>query len=169
MLDALVIFNTPHPRARRRELALDKEQQERSAYMARITTTTGDISGEIMDQFMERRLAGLDDSAPWYQHYVEAYRRSDREAMLNFYPAVYGAPPWQIDQSPLVKVQSPVLMFHGLDDQAFVHGALNDTREWLDKDLTLVTLPGVGHVSENTGPIEFENGILKAWLRLRGI
>jgi epoxide hydrolase 4 len=169
MLDALVIFNTPHPRARRRELALNKEQQERSAYMARITTTTGDISGEIMDQFAERRLAGLDSSAPWYQHYVEAYHQSDREAMLNFYRSVYGPLPWEADQTPLVKIQSPVLMFHGLDDRAFVHEALNDTWELLDKDLTLVTLPGVGHVSENTGPIEFENGMLKAWLGLKGI
>lgn len=35
-----------------------------------------------------------------------------------------------------------VLMFHGLDDWALSHAMLNRTWEWLDKDLTLVTVPG---------------------------
>ncbi len=34
---------------------------------------------------------------------------------------------------------------HGLDDQALLPGALNGTWQWLEKDLTLVTIPGAGH------------------------
>jgi hypothetical protein len=34
-------------------------------------------------------------------------------------------------------------------------------------DLTLVTLPGVGHNSQNTGDIEFVTGMLQAWLQLK--
>jgi pimeloyl-ACP methyl ester carboxylesterase len=36
-------------------------------------------------------------------------------------------------------------MFHGLDDTALLPGALNDTWNWLEKDLTLITIPGSGH------------------------
>lgn len=36
-------------------------------------------------------------------------------------------------------------MFHGLKDQALLSGALNGTWKWLEKDLTLVTLPEADH------------------------
>ena len=36
-------------------------------------------------------------------------------------------------------------MFHGLDDQALLPGGLNGTWDWLERDLTLVTIPGAGH------------------------
>jgi pimeloyl-ACP methyl ester carboxylesterase len=36
-------------------------------------------------------------------------------------------------------------MIHGLDDTALLAGALNDTWNWIDYDLTLVTIPGAGH------------------------
>ena len=54
----------------------------------------------------------------------------------------------------------------GLDDTALGHEALNHMWEWLEKDLTLVTLPGVGHNSQH-GPIEFMNGLMKTWLQLK--
>ena len=64
-------------------------------------------------------------------------------------------------------VQSPVLRFHGLDDPYLLYGALNDTWELLERDLTLVTLPGAGHwaVSEQT---DFAIPMLKFWLGLQG-
>jgi pimeloyl-ACP methyl ester carboxylesterase len=34
---------------------------------------------------------------------------------------------------------------HGLDDQALLPGALNGTWEWVEKDLTIMTIPGAGH------------------------
>jgi pimeloyl-ACP methyl ester carboxylesterase len=42
-------------------------------------------------------------------------------------------------------VQCSVLMFHGLKDIALLPGALNDTWQWIDKDLTLITIPDAGH------------------------
>lgn len=42
------------------------------------------------------------------------------------------------------RVQCPVWMIHGPGDTAFLPGALNDTWQWLDNDLTLVTIPTVG-------------------------
>ncbi|MGH9834471.1 MAG: MBL fold metallo-hydrolase [Blastocatellia bacterium] len=70
------------------------------------------------------------------------------------------------DTSPVVKVKPPVLMFHGLEDRALMHGALNHTWEWLEKDLTLVTVPGAGHwVQEDAA--EFVSGMMKSWLELQ--
>jgi pimeloyl-ACP methyl ester carboxylesterase len=117
-----------------------------------------------IEQLAERRAGGTS----WYERYIEAYRQSNYESMLNYYRARYGPPPWQVDQSPPVKIQAPVLMFYGLDDVNYVHETLNDTWEWLSKDLTLVTLPGVGHNSPYNGPVEYENRMLKAWLELKG-
>jgi pimeloyl-ACP methyl ester carboxylesterase len=37
------------------------------------------------------------------------------------------------------------LMFHGLDDTALNAEALSGMWNWLEKDLTLVTVPGAGH------------------------
>ena len=36
-------------------------------------------------------------------------------------------------------------MFHGLDDRALHRNGLSGTWDWLEKDLTLVTIPGAGH------------------------
>ncbi len=38
-----------------------------------------------------------------------------------------------------------MLLIHGLNDSALLPGALNDTWKWVDKDLTIVTIPGAGH------------------------
>jgi pimeloyl-ACP methyl ester carboxylesterase len=160
--EQLVIFNRPHPRSRRREMALNNEQKRRSAYIARFTTTDGDLGG--MDaEGRARRYEGT----VWYERYLEAYRRSDYEAMLNYYRAFYPAPPWMVDESPIVPLDVPVLEFHGLDDGAYVNASLNDTWESMGKDLTLVTLPGVGHNSQNTGDVSFVTDMLRSWLALQ--
>lgn len=77
--------------------------------------------------------------------YIEAFNRSDFEAMLNYYKRNYPREPYTDDASPMPKVKASVLMIHGLNDQALLAGALNNTWEWLEKDLTLVTIPGAGH------------------------
>jgi pimeloyl-ACP methyl ester carboxylesterase len=86
--------------------------------------------------------------------------------MLNFYKANYprvqpgGEPP---PEPPLPKAQMPVLMFHGLADQALLAGALNDTWEWLEKDLTLVTIPGADHFVQQDSS-ELVSKTMKWWL-----
>ena len=63
--------------------------------------------------------------------------------MLNFYKANYPRPPYQ--EQTYSPVKCPVLMIHGLDDLWLMPEALNDTWRYLEKDLTLVTVPNVGH------------------------
>ena len=50
-------------------------------------------------------------------------------------------------------VKCPVLLIHGLKDQALLPGALNDTWNWIDNDLTLVTIPAPAISSSRMPPI----------------
>ena len=67
-------------------------------------------------------------------------------------------------QFPKVKV--PVLMFHGLDDQALLPGALNGTWQWVEKDLTIVTVPGAGHFVQQDAP-QIVSDTMVDWLSRR--
>jgi pimeloyl-ACP methyl ester carboxylesterase len=59
----------------------------------------------------------------------------------------------------------PVLMFHGLKDTALLSGALNNTWDWLDKDLTLVTVPAAGHWVQQDAS-DLVSRTMKAWLSI---
>jgi epoxide hydrolase 4 len=137
----LVICNLPHPAGISREIAINPQQKKNSEYAfnfqkpdAHKTLTAERLAGWVRDPAAQAR-------------YVEAFNKSDFESMLNYYKANYpkpDAPPPAADvQFP--KVKAPVLMFHGLDDQALLPGALNGTWQWVEKDLTIVTVPGSGH------------------------
>ena len=138
-IQALVILNLPHPSGIQREIKNNPQQRKNSEYAFNFQKPGAEktLSAE--------KLAGWvkDDAAR--VHYIEAFNRSDFEAMLNYYKKNYPRDSAGEDTSPLVKVKAPVLMIHGLNDTALLPGALNNTWEWLEKDLTLVTIPGAGH------------------------
>jgi pimeloyl-ACP methyl ester carboxylesterase len=71
-------------------------------------------------------------------------KRSSMEGMLNYYKANYPREPYK-DERTFPPVKCSVLMIHGLDDMYLLPGALNDTWKWVEKDLTLVTIPKAGH------------------------
>ncbi len=149
MTERLVILNLPHPNGLSRELRANPQQYENSAY-ARAFQEKGPDAPDVFfgDPMTPKTLSGWVSDPEARTRYVEAFERSDFTAMLNYYKANYprtepgSDPP---PTPPLPKAAMPVLMFHGLDDQALLPGALNDTWEWLEKDLTLVTIPGAGH------------------------
>ena len=58
-----------------------------------------------------------------------------------------------------------MLLMHGLNDTALLPGTLNNTWEWLDNTLTLVTIPGVGHFVQNDAP-ELVSSTMSSWLQL---
>jgi len=160
MTRCLIVCNLPHPRGVAYERAHNKEQQDNTAYAQRFRQP--DAAKNLTAENLAARVKDPTERA----HYVEAFRRSDFEAMLNYYKQNYPAPPYQEDSSPIVKVKPPVLLIHGLDDKALMHGALNHTWEWLEKDLTLVTVPGVGHFVQNDAA-DFVSSIMKSWLEVQ--
>ena len=83
--------------------------------------------------------------------------------MLNYYKANYPREPYLEDTSPLVKIQAPVLLIHGLDDQYLLADALGGTWDWLERDLTLVTVPGAGHFVHRDAA-DFVTDTIMRWL-----
>lgn len=146
MTDRLVILNLPHPNGMARELANNPEQQANSQYARDFQTKSASDPDVFFGMPMTpQTLSGwvTDESAK--QIYVEAFERSYFDGMLAYYKRNYpgatgGSPP-----PPAAPVKMPVLEFHGLEDTALNSDGLNNTWDWLEKDLTLVTIPGAGH------------------------
>ncbi|HLW75583.1 MAG TPA: alpha/beta hydrolase [Bryobacteraceae bacterium] len=156
-VDRLIILNLPHPRGLSRELAHNPEQQKNSQYAR--TFQKPDAAKSVTPEFLT---FWVKDPAVKAK-YLEAFKRSDIEAMLNYYKANYPREPYTEDTSPVVKTQMPVLMIHGLGDTALLSGALNNTWDWMGKDLTLVTIPGAGHFVQQDAS-DLVSRSMRAWL-----
>jgi len=156
MVEKLIILNLPHPRGLSRELANNPAQQKNSAYArgfqqpeAASKLTAEGISFWVKDPAAKAK-------------YVEAFKRSDFEAMLNYYKRNYPREPYVEDKSPVVKLTMPVLVIHGLKDTALLAPALNNTWEWVD-DLTLVTIPEASHFVQQDASAKVTQS-MKMWL-----
>ena len=169
MTERLVVLNLPHPSGLLRELKSNPEQIANSEYARTFQRgspsdatiffgrpmTPETMSGWVTDQAARTR-------------YVEAFQRSDFDAMLNYYKANYpkatGADAPPVPELP--KVTVPVLMFHGLGDRALHRNGLAGTWDWLEKDLTLVTVPGAGHFVQQDAA-DLVTSTMKWWLTMR--
>ena len=156
-VDRLIILNLPHPRGIMRELAHNPKQQAASEY-ARNFQKEG---AESMVKPEQLAFWVTDPEAK--PKYIEAFQRSDIKAMLAYYKSNYPRQPYQEDPSPVVKTRMPVLMFHGLRDTALLSDALNNTWEWMGKDLTLVTIPDAGHFVQQDAA-DLVTRTIRAWL-----
>ena len=157
MTEKLIILNLPHPRGLRHELATNPEQQKNSAYARRFQ-----LEGAHTNLTAEGLTFWIKDPAV-KARYVDAFGRSDFEAMLNYYKRNYPREPYTEDSSPLKKVQCSVLMIHGLGDTALLSPALNGTWDWVEKDLTITTIPGAGHFVQ-ADAAELVTRTMRAWL-----
>ena len=158
MVEKLIILNLPHPRGLNRELANNPQQQKNSQYArnfqqpdAHTKLTAEGLAFWVKDPEAKKK-------------YIEAFKKSDIEAMLNYYKRNYPREPYTEDKSPIVKVKMPVLMIHGLDDTALLAGALNNTWDYLEQDLTLVTIPKSGHFVQQDAS-DLVTRSIKMWLK----
>jgi pimeloyl-ACP methyl ester carboxylesterase len=158
MVEKLIIVNLPHPRGLLRELAHNPQQQKNSQYAREFQKEDAHakLTPEALVQFLPTQERGK---------YVEAFRKSDFEAMLHYYKRNYPREPYTepAEAAVMPKVRAPVLMFHGLKDWALLAPALNNTWEWVEKDLTIVTLPNAGHWS-HWEAAEQVTGTVESWL-----
>jgi pimeloyl-ACP methyl ester carboxylesterase len=168
MTENLIILNLPHPNGLLRELRTNKEQIKNSEYARTFQSRTPSdptvffglpMTAETLSSWVRDPVAR--------KHYVEAFQRSDFTAMLNYYKRNY--PQAGLDAPPLPdipKAKMPVLMFHGLGDTALHSDGLSGTWNWLEKDLTLVTVPGAGHFVQQDAA-ELVTSTMKWWLTMR--
>ncbi len=157
MVERLVILNLPHPTGLARELANNPDQKKASAYARNFQKegAASVLTAEGLTFWVKDKEARA--------KYVEAFNRSSFEGMLNYYKANYPREPYEVPKGELPKVQCSVLMIHGLGDTALLPGALNDTWQWVEKDLTLVTVPGASHFVQQDAPA-FVTQTMVNWL-----
>jgi pimeloyl-ACP methyl ester carboxylesterase len=158
MTDKLIICNLPHPKGLARELKNNPKQQQNSGY-ARFFQTEN--AAKTLNPVMLAKILKIKDKDVEAK-YLEAFKASSMEGMLNYYKANYPRPPYT-DEATYPKIACPVLIIHGLKDTALLPGALNDTWEWVDKDLTIVTVPEAGHWVQHDAADVVNRAILK-WL-----
>ena len=164
-IQALVILNLPHPSGIQREIKNNPEQRKNSQYAFNFQKPGAEKT------LSSEKLAGWVKDGAARVHYIEAFNRSDFEAMLNYYRANY--PRADQDPStpaaapaPLPKVSVAVLEFHGLTDQALLPGALSGTWDLVEKDFTLVTIPGAGHFVQQDAS-DLVTSTMSDWLARR--
>jgi epoxide hydrolase 4 len=169
MTERLVVLNLPHPAGLLRELKSNPDQIANSEY-ARVFQRGSPKDPNVFfgREMTPETLAGWVTDPAARKRYVQAFQQSDFDAMLNYYKANYptgsGADAPPVPQLP--KIAVPVLLFHGLDDRALNRNGLSGTWDWIDKDLTLVTIPGAGHFVQQDAA-DLVTSTMKWWLTMR--
>jgi epoxide hydrolase 4 len=169
MTENLIILNLPHPNGLTRELRSNPTQIKNSEYARNFQTKSPSDPTVFFGRPMTaENLSGWVTDPEARKRYVEAFGRSDFEGMLNYYkrnyPRASGADMPPAPEPP--KAKMPVLMFHGLNDTALNADGLSGTWNWLEKDLTLVTVPGASHFVQQDAP-DLVTNTMRWWLAMR--
>ena len=154
--ERLIVLNLPHPKCLLRELANNPQQRKNSQYARDFQKP------DAAEKLKPELLTFWVKEADARKKYLEAFRRSSIEGMLNYYKANYPKEPYK-DDAEFPPVKCPVLMIHGLQDPYLLPGALNDTWKWIEKDFTLVTVPKAGHFVHRDAP-ELVTRTMVRWL-----
>ena len=155
MTERLVILNCPHPRGLYRELATNEQQRQNSQYARDFQQP--DAASKLPIDFLVLWVKEVDER----ERYLAAFKRSSLEGMLNYYKANYPREPYEARDFPQIKC--PTLVIHGLDDTALLPGALSGTWQWIDNELTIVTIPKAGHWVHRDAT-ERVNKVIVSWL-----
>ncbi len=169
IVDKLIILNLPHPNGMAQALTNNPDILAGTTYAKVFREGSPDDPEVFFGYPMNAMtLAGWVSDPEARPKYVEAFQRSDFTAMLNYYKQNYpdvwseDGPGWP----PAPNVGVSTLMFHGLDDTALHSDGLNNTWDWVDKDLTLVTVPGAGHFVQQDAA-ELVTSTMRMWLDAR--
>ncbi|PZQ65766.1 MAG: alpha/beta hydrolase [Phenylobacterium zucineum] len=168
LVNRLVIMSVPHPAGMGRELATNKAQQEGSNY-----------AREFQKEGSEKAL-NAEALAAWVTDptrkaaQIEALKRSDFAAMMNYYRANYpraggpqpGNPPPAAPPPEAMRVKAPTLVVHGMKDTALNAAGHAGTWDYVDADTTLLMVPGAGHFVQHDAEA-LVNRAVRDWLDAR--
>jgi pimeloyl-ACP methyl ester carboxylesterase len=162
LVNRLVIMAVPHPAGMARELASNKDQQANSQYARNFQKAGSEkaLSAEGLAGWVKnpREKAG----------YVEAFKRSDFGAMMNYYRANYprgtGAEVAPAANFPPVK--APVLIIHGMQDRALNAAGHSGTWNNVAADTTILMIPNAGHFVQHDAE-KLVDRTVRDWLNAR--
>lgn len=168
MTERLVVLNLPHPNGLSREMRQNPQQRANSAYARRFREGSPDDPDILFGGPMNaENLSGWVADSQAKARYIQAFNRSSFSGMLNFYKANFPSGDSSADAAgDTPRLGMPVLVFHGLKDTALLSDGLNNTWDWIDADLTIVTAPEAGHFVQNDAP-ELVSQTMKWWLLSR--
>jgi pimeloyl-ACP methyl ester carboxylesterase len=168
MVDKLIILNMPHPHGLAQALRNNPEALAATTYIKAFREGTPDDPEIILGNPMTSQiLSGWVTDAEAKSKYIEAFDRSDFMAMLNYYkqnyPDVWGD---DVNLPTVPNIAISTLIFHGLNDKYVHSDRLNNNWDWIDKDLTIVTVPGAGHFVQQDAA-QLVTTTIRSWLDAR--
>jgi pimeloyl-ACP methyl ester carboxylesterase len=157
-LERLVILSVPHPANMGRQL---KAAPDNSNY-----------ARNFQKEGSEKNLTA-EGLANWVQNpaektkYVEAFGRSSFAGMMNYYRANYPSAPDPNAPPPnFPKIEVPLLLIHGMKDQALLSMGHNDTWDQIGKDTTMLMVPDANHFVQHDAAA-LVNRTIRDWLDAR--
>ena len=162
-VEKLIVCNLPHMKGLTRELTNNPQQKKNSSY-AREFQKEG-AHKNLSPVMLTEIVAGTRPKTV-QAVYQAAFERSDMEAMLNYYKANYPRPDKSSDTKspPMPNIKCPTLVIHGLKDKALLASGLNDNWDWIDNELTILTLPKADHFVQQDAPERVTKAMVD-WLR----
>lgn len=147
MVENLIVLNLPHPKGMAAALANNPQARENTGYAQKFRSGSPNDPDIMFGGPMNvTTLSGWVTDRSARKRYRRAFKRSDFDAMLAYYKQNYPAPRGADAPPPQTpQLRMPTLIFHGLKDVALPSDGLNNTWDWIDADLTLVTAPNAGH------------------------
>ena len=164
LCERLVILSVPHPSGFTRELTSNTEQRQDSQYARDFQRP------DSHESLTAEGLAGWVAGPEVRARYVEAFRRSSFDAMMNYYRANYPRLPAEGEAAarPVPaswpRIRCPVLVLHGLKDRALHASGHSGSWDWIDAETTLVMFPDAGHWVQHD-EAELVTTTLRDWLR----
>jgi len=160
-LDNLIIMSVPHPAFFGRQLANSPQNSDYARNFQKEGSeknlTAEDLAGWVQDPEMKPK-------------YVEAFGKSSFAAMMNYYRANYpagaNAPPANAPPPSFPKIAVPLLVIHGMKDQALLSSGHNDTWEQAAKDTTVLMIPDANHFVQHDAA-DLVNKTIRSWLDAR--
>lgn len=166
LVNRLVILSVPHPAGMARELATNADQQKNSQYAR-------NFQKEGSEKMLTAEgLAGWVKDPKEKAGYIEAFKRSDFAAMMNYYRANYPRGTGADTQTPVAmaaanqRVKVPVLVLHGMKDTALNAAGHSGTWNYVDADTTVVMFPQAGHFVQHDAEAQV-NKVVRDWLNER--
>jgi pimeloyl-ACP methyl ester carboxylesterase len=155
--DHLISLGSIHPAGLIRELVNNPDQQAASGFQRNMQENPD--AGTQFAQRLRGSPPRPDDTPELSRLRTQAYDRLYGESIVNFYKANWPRSPvtletegfgFTIGEFPPVK--APTLFIYGKESRPFLNATLDDMWTWVEGELTMQILPGVGHGPHTEAP-----------------